>query len=129
MNDFVIDSYSWVEYFTGTKQGEKVKIIVENPKNQVYTNVITIAELSSYFKRNNYDFEKAKKIILSLSLIYNINLGFAEEAGKLHFDLRKERKNIGLADIFILLTAKKLNAKVVTGDSDFKGLKESLMIN
>src|SRR3989344_855277 len=125
MGDFVIDAYSWVEYFAGTEQGEKVKNIVENSKNQVYTNIITIAELSSYFKRNNYDFERAKKIILSLSLIYTINLDFAEEAGKLHFDLKKERKNIGLADIFTLLTAKKLNAKVVTGDSDFKDLKES----
>lgn len=35
---------------------------------------------------------------------------------------------MGLADIFVLLTARKLNAKVVTGDEDFRGLKDSLMI-
>jgi len=33
-----------------------------------------------------------------------------------------------MADIFVLLTARKLNAKVVTGDEDFRGLKEVVMI-
>lgn len=128
MSDFVIDAYAWIEYFDGTKLGENVKEIIEDRKNSIYTNVITIAELSSHFNKIKLNFDDAKKLIMSLSSIHQINTNFAEEAGKLHSNLKKERKHISLADIFVLLTAKKLNAKVVTGDEDFRGLKEVLMI-
>ena len=46
----------------------------------------------------------------------------------MHAVIRNDRKHMGIADIFILLTAEKLKAKVVTGDEDFRGLKESFMI-
>lgn len=128
MNNFVIDAYAWIEYFNGTKLGEKVREIVENPNNLICTNVITLAELSNSYKRNSLSFDKEKKTLLSLSKIYFINEDFAFECGVLRADIKKERKHISLADIFVLLTAKKLNAKVVTGDEDFRGLKEALMI-
>ena len=128
MASFVIDAYAWIEYFDGSKQGEVVAKIIEDSNNSIYTNIITIAELASHFRRKNYDFADAKKIILSLSTIYNINFEFAEKAGVMHAVIRNDRKHMGIADIFILLTAEKLKAKVVTGDEDFRGLKESFMI-
>lgn len=128
MANLVIDAYSWVEYFQGTDAGEKVRDLIENPINANYTNIITIAELSSFFQRKNYDFKEAKKIILSLSKTFEINVEFAEEAGKLHAIIKKERKHIGLADIFVLLTARRLNAKVITGDEDFRTFKETILI-
>lgn len=128
MNLFVIDAYAWVEYFDGTSLGEKVKKIVENSENVIYTNVITIAELSSHFQRKGNSFEDARKIILSLSSVYKIDLEFAEEAGRTHAIIRNKRKHMGLADVFVLHTARKLKAKVVTGDEDFRGLPEVVMI-
>src|SRR3989344_9035572 len=128
MNKFVIDAYAWIEYFNGTKLGIKVKEILESPNNSIYTNAITISELVSSYKRNSRSFEEEKKILLSLSTIYEINLEFAEEAGKLHAGLKKERKHISMADIFALLSARKLNAKVVTGDENFRGLKDVYML-
>ena len=128
MAKFVIDAYAWVEYFNGTALGEKVKKIIEDPSHTIYTNIITIAELSSYFAKRGYSFEEPKKILLSLSAIYTPTVEFAEEVGTLHAAIKKERKHMGLADIFVLSTAKKLEAKVVTGDEDFRGLKEAIMI-
>lgn len=128
MNKFVIDAYAWVEYFNGTIEGEKVRNIVENSNNSIYTNIVTIAELSSFFRRKKYNFQDAKRIILSLSYVYLINIDFADDSGKLHADTKKKIKHIGLADIFVLQTAKKLNAKVVTGDDDFRSLKDVIMI-
>lgn len=29
-NSFVIDTFAWIEYFLGTKRGERVKSIIEN---------------------------------------------------------------------------------------------------
>lgn len=128
MNKYVIDAYSWVEYFQGTDSGKKVKELIENPDSINYTNMLTIAELSSFFQRKGYDFKEAKKILLSLSKAFEISVDFAEDAGKLHAIVKKERKHIGLADIFVLLTARKLNAKVLTGDEDFRGFKEVVLI-
>ena len=128
MMGFVIDAYAWVEYFDGTPAGKRVAEIIENKNSAVYTNVITIAELADHFQRRGVGFETAREIINSVSLLYSITADFAAEAGKLHADLKKSRKNISMADVFVLLTAQKLKAKVVTGDEDFRGLPEVIMI-
>ncbi len=128
MSKYVVDAYAWVEYFDGTSAGGKVKEIVENSANEIFTNVITIAEMSSHFKHRGIDFAEAKRIILSLSVIYIIDEAFAEAAGELHAVIKKERKHMSLADVIVLLTGKRLSAKIVTGDEDFRGLKEALMI-
>lgn len=128
MSKYVADAYAWVEYFDGTSAGGKVKEIVENSANEIFTNVITIAEISSHFKRRGIDFTEAKRIILSLSVIYIIDEAFAEAAGELHAIIKKERKHMSLADIIVLMTGRRLSAKIVTGDEDFRGLKEALMI-
>ena len=128
MNNFVIDAYSWIEYFNGTKLGENVKDIVEDKTNEIYTNIITIAEISRSYARNSLSFKEESKVLRSLSRIQNIDFDFAEEAGRLLINIKKEKKHMSLADIFVLLTARKLNAKVVTGDEDFRGLKEAIMI-
>ena len=128
MKKYVIDAYAWVEYFNGSNMGDKVKEIVENTNNKIYTNVITLAELSSFFTRKGYDFKSAKKIVQALSVIYLVDSDFAIDVGELHANLKKKRKHIGLADIFVLQTARVKNSKVVTGDEDFRGLKEVLML-
>ena len=43
-------------------------------------------------------------------------------------EIRKKIKDFGLADVFVLLTARKLNAKIITGDPHFKGFKEAILI-
>jgi len=57
-----------------------------------------------------------------------LEISFFEEAGKLHAQFKKIRKHISMADVFVYYTAKKINGKVVTGDEDFQGLKEVIMI-
>lgn len=128
MSDFVIDAHAWIEYFNGTKLGVKVKEIVENKNNTIFTNIVTIAELASSYERNSLNFENEEKILRALSKIYFVDFNFAKEAGKLHAVVKKERRNISLADVFVLFTARKLGAKVVTGDDDFKGFKEAIVI-
>ncbi|MBI2573742.1 PIN domain-containing protein [Candidatus Woesearchaeota archaeon] len=128
MTSFVVDASAWVEYFNGSKKGEKVKSILENDENKIYTNIITIAELSSFFEKKEMNFSEARKIILSISSIYTMDVKFAEEVGKIHTKIRKERTKFGLADAFVLHTAQVLSAMAVTADEDFRGFSEVLMI-
>ena len=125
---YVIDAYAWIEYFIESNKGKKVKEIVESEDNEIFVSVITIAEVSSIGVRENRDVELGNKIILGLSSIYFINLELAKEAGILHAEIRKKIKDFGLADAFVLLTARKLGAKIVTGDPHFKGFKEAILI-
>lgn len=108
--------------------GEKVKKIIENPQNKIITHLFTLAELASSYGRDEISFKTEEKLLLSLTSIRHLDISFALESGKLHAELRKERKHIGLADTCVLLTARKMNGKVVTGDEDFRGLKEVIMI-
>ncbi|MBI3032177.1 PIN domain-containing protein [Candidatus Woesearchaeota archaeon] len=128
MNKYVIDACGWIEYCNGTEAGKKVKEIIDNPKNEIVTNIVTIAELTSCFRRNNAVFEEEKKGILSRSKIFEINLEFASEAGVLHAETKQKRKNLSLSDAFVLLTARRIGGKIVTCDEDFRGMKEAIMI-
>ena len=128
MTDYVVDACAWIEYFNGSDKGAAVRAIVESEKNKIVTNVITIAEISSYFHKKGKEFSEAKKIIFALSTTFSPGAEFAAEAGALYVELRKNRKHIGLADVFVLLTARRVHAKVLTADQDFKGLKEVVLL-
>lgn len=124
----VIDAHAWIEYFIGSDKGNEVKKIVESENNEVFTSIITIAEVVSITKRENRDAEQKYLDMVNLSKIYGINLDLAKEAGILHAEVRKTIKDFGLADAIVLSTARKLGAKIVTGDPHFKGFKEAILI-
>jgi predicted nucleic acid-binding protein len=42
--------------------------------------------------------------------------------------MRKDAKDFGLADAYVLATARRLKSKILTGDAHFKSLKEATMI-
>ena len=103
--------------------------IVEDPELEVTTNIITVAELAAFFQNRGVSFDPIKKSLISLSSFGQVSFAFCQEAGKLHAEIRKEHKKISMADIFVLLTARKLSAKLLTKDSDFKGFKEAEILN
>ncbi|MBI2598555.1 MAG: type II toxin-antitoxin system VapC family toxin [Candidatus Diapherotrites archaeon] len=119
---YVLDSHAWIEYFKGTLSGEKAKYFLET--QECITPAIVVAELSYKYSTNNEDFEKQLNFILGKSSIIDLNSELALSAGKIKKFVRKKYKNnFGLADAIILATARKINAKVVTGDHHFKLLK------
>lgn len=124
----VIDSHAWIDYFEGNNSGKKIVDYIENPANDIVTNILNLAEISSFFDRKGKDGEEAHKIILSNSKIYRFDVDFSREAGKLHAQIRKKIKDFGLIDAFVLLTARKINAKVLTGDPHFKDFKEAIYL-
>ena len=125
---YVVDAHAWIEYFLGTDKGNEVKKILESEDNEIFSSIMTIAEVVSITKREKRDAEQKYMDMINLSKIYGINSIFAKEAGILHAETKKEIKDFGLADAFVLLTARKLEAKIVTGDPHFKGFKEAILI-
>ena len=124
---YIIDSYAWIEYLEGSKLGEKVREIILN-NYELYSLNLTIAEVISKVKRKKGDSEIAFKAITSNSKILEITPEMAKNAGLFHAEIRQKIKNFGLVDSLLLIVARELKAKILTGDNHFKGFKEAVFI-
>lgn len=125
----VVDSSSWIDYFEGNEAGGRVRDYIESESNEIVTNILCVAEMSSFFARKGFDVEEVFRIVFSNSKIYNIDSDFSKEAGMLHAEIRKKIRDFGLVDACVLLTARKVGAKLVTGDSHFEGFGETILVN
>jgi predicted nucleic acid-binding protein len=123
---YVIDAWAWVEYLDGTKKGAAIENYLK--KDEVFTCLVTVAEVISKAHRKGMDSNEALSAISSLSRIAGLNALSAKETGVLHAAMKKSRPNFSLGDAFVLHTAKSLHCKVLTGDPDFNGLKEAMLI-
>ena len=128
MTRFIIDSYAWIEYFLSTDKGVIVKNTIENKENSIYTHVFSLAEIASRISRAEGDYKNPIDVILSSSEVIGIDNQKSVHTGLLHSEMRKRIKDFGLVDSFILLAARELNAKILTGDPHFKNMKEAIMI-
>jgi len=124
--EYIIDSYAWVEYFKGSKQGEMARDFIENKHSA--TSVITIAELSEKYEREEKMFDEDFSFIISQTKIVRLSTELALLAGKINNENKRKIKNWGMADSIIFATAKLNKAKVVTGDEHFRSLN-SLMLD
>ena len=128
MSNYVIDAWAWVEYLVGSEHGAKLNKILDDSNSEVYTCAITLAEIISKVAREKRDVEAASSVVSSNSQIVNVDKELSVQAGLLHCEMRKTLKDFGLADAYILATARRLHAKVLTGDLHFKNIKDAVMI-
>ena len=127
MSKLVMDAYAWIEYLDGSEAGRKVSALLEN-SDETYTCAMTIAEVVSKVARKAKDVKFAYDVLLSNSQIVNVDEELSLQAGLLHCEMRKTLKDFGLADAYVLATARRLKSKILTGDMHFKNVKESILI-
>jgi len=127
MSKHVIDAFAWIEYLDGTEAGRRVDALIEN-NDEIFTCAMTIAEVVSKVARKGKDVKAAYDVLSNNSQIVNVDEELSLEAGLIHFEMRKTLKDFGLADAYVLATARTLKSKVLTGDAHFKGLKEAVFI-
>lgn len=121
----LIDSWAWIEYFRGSKPGERVKEYVEDEVN-VVVSTINIAEVYRWILRY-YDekvAEEKRMAIRERSVIIEVSEEIAVQAAKI-----RHNKGWGLGDSIIYATAKREGAKVLTGDPDFKELDDVIFLS
>lgn len=122
---FLIDTYAWIDYLEGGKLGEKVrKEIFGN--NEIFSLMVTIAEVISKVKRKGLNVDIAYNAMVRNSKIIEVNPEISKNAGLFHADVRKKIKNFGLVDALLLMTARDIGAKIITGDLHFHGYKEAV---
>ena len=126
---YVIDSYAWIEYFMGTKAGEKAKPIIEGMEEKI-TPTICLAEVYAKTLRveNQEMAEKQRIFIKEKSALVPLDESSAVESAKVQTKMKKEIDGWGLADSIVYATGLIKKAEVVTGDEHLKKLKSVVFI-
>ncbi len=127
MNKFVIDAWAWIEYMRGSPSGLKIKQSIGGD-GELWTSIVTLSEVVSKYRRYGRDDEVAVNAITSLSRIVVPDKADAVEVGRLHSETKKGSPNFSLADAFVLQAARSLNASILTGDPDFEGLGDAVIL-
>ncbi len=129
MKRFVLDSYAMIAYFEDESGADRVAQILRqliHGKAKGYMSVVNWGEVY-YNTMREEGVAEAEKVILQLDKfliqVVEVNRDFAYEAAKL-----KGKYRIAYADCFAVALSVKLNASLVTGDSEFKKLKERISI-
>lgn len=128
MTRFIVDSWAWMEYLQGSPAGAKLRDHLNDASNDFLTHAVTLAEIVSKVRRRGKDPDMAWKVITSNSKILSAGVSDAMDAGLLHAEIKSKNSNFSLADALVLSSSKKMGAKVLTGDPDFKGLPGAVMI-
>jgi len=122
----VVDSWAWVEYFDGSSKGRKVEEFIA--KKEVWTSPVSIAEIISRYRRKRIAEGPAMDTLFSITRVETLSRDDAQEAGRIHAELKAVSPNFSLADSFVLQLARKFGCKVLTGDPDFRKVKEAEFI-
>ena len=126
---YVIDSYAWIEYFMGTKAGEKVKDLIENSEEKITPSICLAEVYAKALKVESQEIAEKQKIFMKeKSSIAYLDESIAVESAKVNVRMKKEIDGWGLADSIVYATAVIKKAEVVTGDEHFKKLKNVLFI-
>lgn len=123
----VADAYAWVEYLDGTRKGEKLRDLL-GAGVEVYTSAVTLAEVVSKAARTGRDHEMAHRIIVGNSTIVVADEPLSHETGILHAEMRRTVRDFGLSDAYVLATARRLDAKVLTRDPHFRDTADAVIV-
>ncbi len=120
----LIDSWTWIEYWRGSRYSKTAAKYIEGDYEAIIS-TINLAELYGWILKfyNEKKAEEKKTTLEKRCYIIPVDTEIAIEAAKI-----KRTLQLALADSLILATAKRSKAKVVTGDNDFKPLKETIFI-
>ncbi len=114
---YLLDSSAVIEYFKGSEKGREAAEIIEN--NECGMSIISIAELSDNFSRENRSMKESYDFILSKIVILDLSKKAALDSGSFKKERRKKIKDFGLVDAILYLTAKEKQLIFVTCDKDF----------
>jgi predicted nucleic acid-binding protein len=130
---YVIDTYAWVEYFSGSRRGRTAKEYIENGKSATPT--IAVMELTKWFlkeietrRRTLEEMNLALGFVRATTLLVDLDMAMARKAGETDFLMKKKVRNWPMADSIVYTTASTAGAQVVTGDLHFKPIENAIIL-
>jgi ribonuclease VapC len=130
MKRYVLDSYAMIAYFEDEPGADQVSQVLRQlvqGKAKGFMSIVNWGEVY-YNTLRGQDVTEAEKVILQLDKfpiqLVEANKDLAYDAAKL-----KGRYRITYADCFAVALSVKLDASLVTGDLEFKKVKERVSIH
>ena len=129
----VYDTYAWIEYFRGSRKGERVRALL---RRGGFTPSIVLAEIARKYMREGYAVDEVRKRLLFIETrtrIVPIDTELSLRAAKTYLELyeyaKKNRlRTPSLADAVVYAAALTLGEELVTGDRLFKDLSNVIYI-
>ncbi|RLG87059.1 MAG: type II toxin-antitoxin system VapC family toxin [Thermoprotei archaeon] len=129
----VYDTYAWIEYFRGSRKGERVRALL---RRGGFTPSIVLAEIARKYMREGYAVDEVRKRLLFIETrtrIVPIDTELSLRAAKTYLELyeyaKKNRlRTPSLADAVVYAAALTLGEELVTGDRLFKDLPNVIYI-
>jgi len=121
---YIVDTYAWIEYFSGSKKGRTVKQLLENMNNSFITLECCLAELKGWSIRNNIDFSMLLNVIEINSKIIPVLRKDWIRASEIKSEMMRTIRDFGLIDALLIAKQEQLKAKIITEDKHFFGLKD-----
>ena len=118
----LIDSSIWIDYFFNGKHSE----IIDSGELLLLSS-LSIFEIKNKLKKSKVDdfkIERSLELIKKRSLIIEVNLEIAEKA--VEFSIKN---NLSIVDALIYTSAILNQAKLLTLDNDFRGLKDTMVLS
>jgi predicted nucleic acid-binding protein len=121
----LIDSWVWIEFFQGSEAGEVVKGYIDDDQDPIVS-TINLAEVYCWILRyhNERAAEEKRRAMKERCFLIDVDEEIAVNAAKIKHNLKW-----GLGDSIVYATAKRESSKVVTGDSDFKGVEDAIFLS
>lgn len=129
----MIDTYAWVEYFTGGRAGDNAKKYID--EEETITPTMVVLELRRILLKRIWEGRETEKgakekmdYVRSKSTIFDLSYDSSMSAASIDLEMKKKVPGWGAADSIVLEAARRLTAKVVTGDEHFRGLADAVLI-
>ncbi|MBI2346054.1 MAG: PIN domain-containing protein [Deltaproteobacteria bacterium] len=119
--DCVVDTFAWVEYFSGSRLGNLAAGYLNS--GRTLTPTIVMAELAAkYARERNPRWNPEYRFVLAKSMLVEFTLDIALGSGRVREQMRAANPGAGLVDAIIYETARAHGVPVLTGDPHFKGM-------
>jgi len=118
----LLDSFAWIEYFTGSNRGAKVRDYIES-EEPLYIPSICLTEIKSRYLRDKKDPTTRIELITERSFIVPLN----KEIALLAADVKQKHK-LHTIDAIVYATTQHKGLTLVTGDQHFTGIPNVEMI-
>jgi hypothetical protein len=91
----IVDTYAWIEYFIGSKKGEKAAVKIDDPNEPLITVECCLAEIRGWTLREGQNFKEIYARIKSNSEILRVFTRMWIRAAEIRHEVRKTVPQLG----------------------------------
>ena len=121
---YLIDSSVWLSYFFA--ENKKTEEIIES-HSLLFTSVVSLFEIKRKLIKEKYSEDKVLEILMFIkekSIVIKLDIKICEKAAEISIE-----NKLPAIDSLIYTTSLVNDCKLVTGDNDFRGLKDVIIIS